>query len=87
MRGGITKGDTPHDRLVNIKKAIRYSFFRNNDYFLLVEPLREAAFLDAIEKDGTMDFEEYGKIIASCYGEEPSEDIKSMLKAKYGFDV
>lgn len=56
-------------------------------YFVLVESPREAAFMKAIEGDGMIDLEDFGKVIASCYGEEPSDDIKQFLKEKYGFEV
>lgn len=56
-------------------------------YFVLVEAPREAQFLKAIEGDGTVDLEEFGKVIASCYGEEPSTEVKDFLKEKYGFEV
>ena len=56
-------------------------------YFVLVEPPREQAFLKAIEGDGTIDLEDFGKVIASCYGETPNDEIKQYLKEKYGFDV
>lgn len=56
-------------------------------YFVLVEPPRESAFLKAIKGEGTVDLEEYGKIIASCYGEEPSDEVKTFLKDRYGFEV
>lgn len=56
-------------------------------YFVLVEAPREAAFLKAIEGDGSVDLEEYGKVIASCYGEAPTEEVKTFLKEKYGFEV
>ncbi|MCI5049562.1 MAG: hypothetical protein MRY32_04445 [Rickettsiales bacterium] len=56
-------------------------------YFVLVEPPRETAFMQAIEGDGMIDLEDFGKVIASCYGEEPSDDIKEMLKERYGFEV
>ena len=56
-------------------------------YFVLVEAPREAQFLKAIKGDGMIDLEEFGKIIASCYGEEPSEDVRVFLKDKYGFEV
>lgn len=56
-------------------------------YFVLVEAPREAAFLKSIEGDGTVDLEDYGKVIASCYGEEPTEEVKTYLKEKYGFEV
>ena len=56
-------------------------------YFVLVEAPRETAFLKAIEGDGTIDLEDYGKVIASCYGETPTDEVKKFLKDKYGFDV
>lgn len=56
-------------------------------YFVLVMPLREAAFLAAIKGEGIIDLEDYGKVVASCYGEEPSEEVRNLLKARYGFDV
>ena len=57
-------------------------------YFLLVKPEHEAAFLKAIDENkGTIDLEDYGKVVASCYGEEPTEEVKNYLKEKYGFEV
>lgn len=56
-------------------------------YFVLVEPHREKAFLDALKSEETIDLEDFGKVIASCYGEEPNEQVKTFLKEKYGFDV
>ena len=56
-------------------------------YFVLVEPTKEQAFLDSLKSEETIDLEDYGKVIASNYGEEPSEDIRKMLKDKYDFDV
>ena len=56
-------------------------------YFVLVEPPREQAFLAALESNESIDLEDYGKVVASNYGEEPSEDVKKMLKDRYGFDV
>ncbi len=56
-------------------------------YFVLVEPQRETAFMSAIDGDGMIDLEDFGKVVASCYGEEPNEETKTFLKDKYGFDV
>jgi hypothetical protein len=56
-------------------------------YFVLVEPTRETAFMKAIQGDGMIDLEDFGKVIASCYGEEPNEETKTFLKEKYGFEV
>lgn len=54
-------------------------------YFILVPPLREKAFLEALAGDGMIDIEEFGSVIASCYGEEPSQEVKAYLNTKYGF--
>ncbi len=56
-------------------------------YFVLVEPARESAFLKSIDGDGTLDLEDFGKVVASCYGETPSDEIKTYLKEKFGFEV
>ncbi len=56
-------------------------------YFVLVETPREKAFLDALKSEESIDLEDYGKVLASCYGETPNDDIKKLLKDKYGFDV
>lgn len=56
-------------------------------YFVLVEPLRAPAFMKAIEGNGMIDLEDYGEVIASNYGEEPSEQVREMLKERYGFHV
>ena len=56
-------------------------------YFVLVEPAREQAFLAALKSDETIDLEDFGKVIASCYGEEPNDQLKEELKERYGFEV
>jgi hypothetical protein len=56
-------------------------------YFVLVTKQREAEFLASIEGNGVIDLEDYGKVVASCYGEQPTEEVKQHLKTRYGFDV
>ncbi len=56
-------------------------------YFVLVEPPKEQSFLDALKSEETIDLEDFGKVVASNYGEEPNDDVKTMLKERYGFDV
>ncbi|MEZ5961574.1 MAG: hypothetical protein R3C30_14290 [Hyphomonadaceae bacterium] len=56
-------------------------------YFVYVQAAKERLFLKAIDGDGTVDLEKYGKVIASCYGEGPTQEIKDFLKEKYGFSV
>lgn len=57
-------------------------------YFVLVPPENEAAFMSAIHSGtGTIDLERFGRVVASCYGETPSDEIRYYLKGRYGFDV
>lgn len=56
-------------------------------YFVLVEAPREQAFMDALKSQESIDLEDFGKVIASCYGEEPNDQVKQLLKEKYGFEV
>lgn len=58
-------------------------------YFVYVQASRERAFLAALSGTGTgiIDLEDYGRTIASCYGNVPDEKTKALLKEKYGFDV
>ena len=56
-------------------------------YFVYVPAGKEQLFLKAIDGDGTVDLEKYGKVIASCYGEAPTPEIKALLKEKYDFTV
>jgi hypothetical protein len=56
-------------------------------YFILISPNSEQEFLQSLDSGESIDLENYGKIIASCYGEEPSKKIRNFLKEKYGFNV
>lgn len=56
-------------------------------YFIYIRPALEQEFLKALESNQTIDLEDYGKVIGSCYGEEPNDELKALLKEKYGFDV
>lgn len=56
-------------------------------YFVLVMPENEKKFLRALNSNGSLNLENYGSIVASCYGEKPTQEVKDYLKEKYGFDV
>lgn len=56
-------------------------------YFVLVTPQRERDFLAAIGGDGMIDLEDFGRVVASNYGEEPNDQTRALLKDTYGFDV
>jgi hypothetical protein len=56
-------------------------------YFVLIESELEQAFFKALESDKSIDLEDYGRVVASCYGEEPDKKTKALLQEKYGFIV
>jgi hypothetical protein len=61
---------------------------KNAYYFVLIEQSKELAFNRALESGADkLNFEDYGKVIASCYGDEPNERVKELLRQKYSFDI
>ncbi|MEA5599302.1 hypothetical protein [Rivularia sp. UHCC 0363] len=56
-------------------------------YFVLIKSEKEEEFMAALDSTENIDLEDYGQVIASNYGEQPSEDIRDFLKKKYNFDV
>ena len=51
-------------------------------YFVHVTRARESAFLAAIDGDGTIDLNDFGQVVASNYGEEPSDEVRRLLKER-----
>jgi hypothetical protein len=56
-------------------------------YFLLVEAANEPLFLNAVKNGAEVDLSQYGKIVASFYGDTPPDDVKRLLRDRYGFTV
>ncbi|HAX86761.1 MAG TPA: hypothetical protein DCY91_10985 [Cyanobacteria bacterium UBA11370] len=56
-------------------------------YFVLIHPSAEQRFLQALNSTESIDLEDYGEVVASCYGESPDEKTRAFLKERYGFDV
>ena len=56
-------------------------------YFILVTPHNEQRFLRVVEGDGIVDMDEYGMVIASNFGETPSDEIRRFLSERYGFVI
>jgi hypothetical protein len=54
-------------------------------YFILIDKEKKEQFLEHKQGD-SYDLADYGKIIASGYGDTVPDDVKAMLKEKYGFD-
>lgn len=54
-------------------------------YFIYVERAKEALFLAALKRNEIVHLETYGRVIAACYGDEPTEEVKRLLWEKYGY--
>jgi len=57
------------------------------NYFVYVRESREAEFLKAIGGGGNIDLEDYGDVLASCYGESFSDEVVEYLYTRYGFKL
>lgn len=56
-------------------------------YFILIQPDVEEAFFAALNSSISIKLDDYGIVIASCYGEEPTGQLKQLLFDKYGFRI
>lgn len=56
-------------------------------YFVLIHPSAAQRFLQALESTELIELQDYGEVVASCYGESPDEETIAFLKERYGFDV
>ncbi len=56
---------------------------RNAWYYVLVERLKLSLFLKALNDD-IIHLENYGEILYSAYGDEPSKEITDKVKKEYG---
>jgi len=58
----------------------------NAFFYIRIELPKEQDFLAALKGQQKFNLSDYGEIIASGFG-NPSDEIRKMLKEKYGFDV
>lgn len=54
-------------------------------YFVLMEKAKEPEFLKAVKKSGDIDLKQFGRVIASFYGDKPPAEVTKLLSEKYGF--
>lgn len=54
-------------------------------YFVLMDKAKEPEFLKAAKKGGDIDLKQFGRVIASFYGDKPPADVTKLLSEKYGF--
>jgi len=58
---------------------------RNAWYYVLVDRLKLQMFLKALN-DEIIHLENYGKILYSAYGDDPSSEITNKIKEEYGIE-
>ena len=56
-------------------------------YVLLIAPRKEKMFIADLKAAGSMDLASYGRILASNYGDAPSDDTRAEMKRRFGFDL
>jgi hypothetical protein len=60
---------------------------RPSYYLVHVRPDREQMFLAALQEHGPLQLEDYGTVIGSCFGEQPSPALIAEMRARYGFEL
>ena len=65
-----------YDLRVTLKGEARY-------FIIMVEPAKRNAFLKAVEQDNGYVLEDFGEILHRGW-DEPSEELKTELREKYG---
>lgn len=53
---------------------------------IAVDGPKEKEFLDALESNGKISFQDFGKVLASDYG-EPSDEVKRWLRDSYNATI
>lgn len=56
-------------------------------YFVLMEKAKEPEFLKAVKKGGDIDVKQFGRVVASFYGDKAPAEVKQLLTEKYGFKL
>jgi hypothetical protein len=56
-------------------------------YYVYVPPVREKAFQRAISSNGVTELEEFGRVVGSCYGEAPTEDLRAHMWERFRLKV
>lgn len=56
-------------------------------YFVLVPEPKVEFFAKLMRRPGSVNFQEYGEVVASGYGRTPHQGSKDFIKERYGLDV
>lgn len=86
----LSVGEVPkilydYDRRVIHKVRAKDTNGRWAHYFVLLNSKDEPEFIESINAGGVIDLDDYGKVVASYYEGEPSDEILAYLYDKYGY--
>jgi hypothetical protein len=57
-------------------------------YFVVVLPHQEHSFMNAMTRgDEIINLDDYCRVIASCYGERPTDEVKEMMRERFDYEV
>jgi hypothetical protein len=84
------EGGMPSDRLVSYTHDLIHKIVGIKDlrkkwlYYLYVRPAQTNALFEEWEK-GSIFLHFHGHLLADCAGWEPTEDVKHLMKTRYGY--
>ena len=79
----LEKSEKGYICFVQTKDETGYDAF----YFMLLDPQKEQAFNEVIQKPGMADLKEYGMIVASGYGRTPHKDACDKIRELFDVDA
>lgn len=54
-------------------------------YLVYVPRVKEVDFLQRLANEDSFDLEDYGVVIASCYGREFNDQVRALVKERFGW--
>lgn len=56
-------------------------------FYMRLHPVRGKMLNHDIKNKEYLDMSDYGEVLASCFGTEPTEHVRKLLKEKYNYDA
>lgn len=75
----------PH--LIHEVRAVDNSNGQVALYYVYVEPHQTTSFVEALAGGGDINLEQYGRVLAACYGDKPTVKVRATLKDRYGVEL
>jgi len=62
------------------------SIGRRVHLFISVNAINRPKIERALNANQQVDFAQFGNVVASCFGQYPTNDVRQLMKEKYGID-